>query len=856
MLKELAAERDKEFYVLVQTLLHQQDALIVTSNVANYFPLSGLDDDTKSAFFRRTTARMNQEGQSWFVDVVDAETDLLIGCCGLIKINRMRKFAHFMFILYQEHMLYMDQYFADVIHAHVATKFRLRYLLANISGPSVSSEVMAILEKHGFYRQIPSKADESQPAQDIWLQFDYDYAEGTSQSVASASDDDGSTSKRSVGSTHASSVGSLSSRMSGTPPRKGASAVTIADVSAACTTTTTSTSTSGSPEEQNAKIQALPSEVITATTTTTTSTSSHHPSTMKQSGATNMTMNMTGAHEIRVCEFWKRGRCIYGAECRFAHDWQQQQQQQQSASPTLTATDVAGRRMWPPQTIFHQQQQTTTTTQTQQHVMDRVSTALLPPPPSPCPAPVSASVSAAAAPRHSPFPLPPTKVTTTMPAAVASVQLPPSHPAAANTVGGVGGDGAATINTAASALSIQYPVAHSSMPFEREDEEEDEDHTAAGKLTGGEANRGKVSPSAAEILLDMINTAYLQWLVHLRYIDSANTAQEQRQQDTHQGSEVFSQSMIETLLRYRSGNQCGLNNLFPSITAVLIQLERNAAPRSVRQFVHINDAISKAYQSIKLQVYTNWVFNLRAMSAARTMQAEQAHVQHAQQMLLAKQTQQQTQRQFTTESLISNTAIRSTTSRASFKSSSHQPRFNKSNRKSHWSRRKSAGVSGSNEGDAAATTTATAATTTTVPAASLRASVSTIVPSDYYDARQQQQPHQHRQKQSADDATMDTSDITAVGSLNTPAGMDATTAKMATTSTAHRRKFRAGRSTGSGTSQGPTPTNTATCSVSPPPPASSMTTKDSGSWGLQTPLPPPPPSSSSSSSSSSSPPAT
>mmetsp|Transcript_11591 Transcript_11591/g.19027 ORF Transcript_11591/g.19027 Transcript_11591/m.19027 type:complete len:331 (-) Transcript_11591:1190-2182(-) len=328
MLKELAAERDKEFYVLVQTLLHQQDALIVTSNVANYFPLSGLDDDTKSAFFRRTTARMNQEGQSWFVDVVDAETDLLIGCCGLIKINRMRKFAHFMFILYQEHMLYMDQYFADVIHAHVATKFRLRYLLANISGPSVSSEVMAILEKHGFYRQIPSKADESQPAQDIWLQFDYDYAEGTSQSVASASDDDGSTSKRSVGSTHASSVGSLSSRMSGTPPRKGASAVTIADVSAACTTTTTSTSTSGSPEEQNAKIQALPSEVITATTTTTTSTSSHHPSTMKQSGATNMTMNMTGAHEIRVCEFWKRGRCIYGAECRFAHDWQQQQQQQ------------------------------------------------------------------------------------------------------------------------------------------------------------------------------------------------------------------------------------------------------------------------------------------------------------------------------------------------------------------------------------------------------------------------------------------------------------------------------------------------------------------------------------------------
>jgi len=149
-LKQPSQERNKEFFLMVQTLFNQA-SLIVETNLFNYNTPSALDDLNKCEKFRSRTARMNTEGQSCLLDLIDTDQNQLAGCCGFIRVNRIEKEAQLVVIFYEQYIDYIEESIAYILKVLRTSKYALNVLTCNVSGLCVTKETLGILERLSFY---------------------------------------------------------------------------------------------------------------------------------------------------------------------------------------------------------------------------------------------------------------------------------------------------------------------------------------------------------------------------------------------------------------------------------------------------------------------------------------------------------------------------------------------------------------------------------------------------------------------------------------------------------------------------------------------------------------------------------
>lgn len=143
--------RDKEFYVLVQTLFNQEK-YIVGSNILNYYEHCQLDDLNKCEKFRMKTARMNSEGQSCLLDMVDTTRNCLAGCIGYVKVNRVSNEAQFALIYYQQYIAYVKEATMCFTRRYLISKHNLKSVVCETSSKFIHADAVDILQSVGFLK--------------------------------------------------------------------------------------------------------------------------------------------------------------------------------------------------------------------------------------------------------------------------------------------------------------------------------------------------------------------------------------------------------------------------------------------------------------------------------------------------------------------------------------------------------------------------------------------------------------------------------------------------------------------------------------------------------------------------------
>lgn len=167
-LRQPSGERDKEFFVMVQTLFNQE-TYIVGSNLFNYYDRIQLDDLNKCEKFRNRTARMNVEGQSCFLDLIDTEQNQLAGCIGCVKVNRIDREASLAVIFYQQYFDYIGESVRCFFGIIRAPKYNLHSLLCNASGYFLGEDAVEVLLQVGFVNVTDEKPRmEENP---LWLRY-------------------------------------------------------------------------------------------------------------------------------------------------------------------------------------------------------------------------------------------------------------------------------------------------------------------------------------------------------------------------------------------------------------------------------------------------------------------------------------------------------------------------------------------------------------------------------------------------------------------------------------------------------------------------------------------------------------
>ena len=167
-LRQPSQDRNKEFFILVQTLFNQ-NSYVVGSNLFNYYDTTLLDDSKKCEKFRSTTARMNREGQSCFLDLIDTEQNQLIGCVGFVRVNRFDKEASLAMIFYQQHFDSLSWAIKFILTMLMNSKYNLKSLVCDASGYQLGQDVIDLLLSLKF-NDITDRS--SDPDEDVlWLRF-------------------------------------------------------------------------------------------------------------------------------------------------------------------------------------------------------------------------------------------------------------------------------------------------------------------------------------------------------------------------------------------------------------------------------------------------------------------------------------------------------------------------------------------------------------------------------------------------------------------------------------------------------------------------------------------------------------
>lgn len=142
-------ERNKEFFLMVQSFFNQESQVVET-NLLNYYEATLLDDLNKCEKFRSRTSRMNLEGQSCVLDLIDMQQNQLAGCCGFIKVNRIEKEAQLVFIFYEQYFEFMEEAIMYILKIIRAQKYNLNHLVCDMSGMQENAETMQVLRRLGF----------------------------------------------------------------------------------------------------------------------------------------------------------------------------------------------------------------------------------------------------------------------------------------------------------------------------------------------------------------------------------------------------------------------------------------------------------------------------------------------------------------------------------------------------------------------------------------------------------------------------------------------------------------------------------------------------------------------------------
>jgi len=168
-LKQPNPERNKEFFLMVQTLFNQA-TLIVETNLFNYHAPGVLDDLNKCEKFRNKTARMNAEGQSCLLDLIDTDQNQLAGCCGFIRVNRIDKDAQLVVIFYEQYIDYIEESIAYILKIIRTAKYSLTALTCNASGYSLTTAVIGILRTLKF-RDITTETHRAEEENPCYLRY-------------------------------------------------------------------------------------------------------------------------------------------------------------------------------------------------------------------------------------------------------------------------------------------------------------------------------------------------------------------------------------------------------------------------------------------------------------------------------------------------------------------------------------------------------------------------------------------------------------------------------------------------------------------------------------------------------------
>lgn len=134
---------------MVQTVFNQA-SLIVQTNLFNYNSPTLLDDLNKCEKFRARTSRMNSEGQSCLLDLIDTEQNQLAGCCGFIRVNRIDKEAQLVVIFYEQYFEYIEESITYILKIIRTAKYNLNVLSCNMSGKFVTAGMIRILRGLNF----------------------------------------------------------------------------------------------------------------------------------------------------------------------------------------------------------------------------------------------------------------------------------------------------------------------------------------------------------------------------------------------------------------------------------------------------------------------------------------------------------------------------------------------------------------------------------------------------------------------------------------------------------------------------------------------------------------------------------
>lgn len=165
-LKHPSLEFNEQFCSMIEMLLTETD-LKVVSNILNCYSKATLSNVEQCERFRIKIGRMNNENQSCFLDVISEADNELIGCCGFIKVNRILREAHFVFVFYRKEIERIFEATRRILKWAPNTKYGLNYLLCNVAGNYVNQEVISMLQALSFFDITQEKEPNSRSA--FWL---------------------------------------------------------------------------------------------------------------------------------------------------------------------------------------------------------------------------------------------------------------------------------------------------------------------------------------------------------------------------------------------------------------------------------------------------------------------------------------------------------------------------------------------------------------------------------------------------------------------------------------------------------------------------------------------------------------
>lgn len=149
---ESSEQFNEEFLVLTRYFLSEESDLNVVSNFCQVYDKSLFIDEERCQHFRNSTVIMNQEGQSCLLDLIDEESNSLVGVCGFVKVNRMNKKAMFVYLHYANYTEKMFSMLRCILSFSYEPVYGgLRHLICLVPDDDANVPVIELLKELTFF---------------------------------------------------------------------------------------------------------------------------------------------------------------------------------------------------------------------------------------------------------------------------------------------------------------------------------------------------------------------------------------------------------------------------------------------------------------------------------------------------------------------------------------------------------------------------------------------------------------------------------------------------------------------------------------------------------------------------------